>query len=66
MKILSGENLPPDRDLNPELPESETIATFSVVAVAIGITKRETKGNIRVLRRADWQTLVAYIRFGVA
>jgi hypothetical protein len=48
VKILSGENLPPDRDLNPELPESETIATFVVVAVTIGVMKRETNRNIRV------------------
>jgi hypothetical protein len=54
VKILSGENLPPDRVFNPELSESETIATFGVVAVAIGVMKRETNRNIRVLRRADW------------
>jgi hypothetical protein len=54
VKILSGENLPPDRYLNPELPESETIATFGVVAVTTVIMERETNRNIRVLRRADW------------
>jgi hypothetical protein len=54
VKILRGENLPPDRDLNAEVPESETIATLVVVTVTIGIMKRETKRNFRVLRRADW------------
>lgn len=54
MKILSVENLPPDRYLNPEIPESEKIATFGVVAVAFGVMKRETNRNIRVLGRADW------------
>ena len=28
MRILKGENLPPDRDLKPELAESERIATL--------------------------------------
>jgi hypothetical protein len=54
VKILSGEKLPPDRDLNPEISEIETIVTFDVVAVAVRIMKRETNRNIRVLRRADW------------
>ena len=54
MKILSGENLPPDRDLNTELTEGDTIATSGAVAVAIGMMKRETNRNIRVLLCADW------------
>jgi hypothetical protein len=54
VKILSGENLPPDRDVNTELPEGDTIVTFGAVAVATEMMKRETNRNIRVLRCADW------------
>ena len=36
MKILSGEKSPPDRDLNPEIPESDAITTFGIVALVKG------------------------------